>query len=75
MPRQDATSPLGYGPKTGWGFGPCGMGFAFGRGYGRGYGRWVYQPISKKEEKEMLEDELAFLENEVKAVKERISKL
>ncbi|HPX93365.1 MAG TPA: DUF5320 domain-containing protein [Bacillota bacterium] len=32
MPRRDGTGPMGYGPMTGWGMGPC-------RDYGYGYGR------------------------------------
>lgn len=55
MPRRDGTGPMGAGPMTGRGFGPCaadramgnraglGMGYGYGRGrgcgYGRGYGR------------------------------------
>lgn len=52
MPRRDGTGPMGQGPMTGWGMGPCRwegygygrggrrMGFGGrGRGYGRGWGR------------------------------------
>ncbi|NLB51099.1 MAG: DUF5320 domain-containing protein [Clostridiaceae bacterium] len=54
MPRRDGTGPMGYGPMTGWGMGPCredGYGYGYGRrgrrmgygrrgyGFGRGYGR------------------------------------
>ncbi len=62
MPRFDGTGPLGYGMRTGRGMGPC----CGGRGiYGRRY-------FSKKEETEMLKDEITDLENEVKAAKERL---
>jgi len=90
MPRFDGTGPWGAGPGTGWGMGPCGAGMGWrrdwGRGYGRGLGRrgfggygaygYPYQPqITKKEEKEMLEDEVADLEEELKAIKSRLSEL
>ena len=46
MPFRDRTGPLGQGPGTGWGAGPCGSGRfvtgrlgGFGRGFGRGSGR------------------------------------
>ncbi len=38
MPGQDRTGPMGQGPATGRGFGPCGAGFGFRRGCGRGFG-------------------------------------
>ena len=77
MPKFDGTGPLGQGPRTGRGFGPCsgGMGYGrgFGGGFGMGYGR--RQLFTKKEEKEVLEDELKDLEDEMQAVKERLSEL
>ena len=46
MPRRDGTGPIGYGPKTGWGAGPCSANpepdnvpWMPGRGLGRGSGR------------------------------------
>lgn len=91
MPRFDGTGPGGLGPGTGWGLGPCGAGRGWRRGGGRGYGRglgwrgfrgygpwgdYPYQPtITKKEEKEVLEDEVTDLEEELKAVKARLSEL
>ena len=72
------------------GFMNPGPGFGFGRGWGRGFGRglgrrrfwgypygpYPYQPqITKKEEKELLEDEMADLEEELKAIKERLAEL
>jgi len=88
MPRFDGTGPWGMGPGTGWGLGPCGTGMGWRRGGGRGrgfggrrfwgypYGGYPYQPqITKKEEKEILEDEVADLEEELKAIKARLVEL
>ncbi|MBN1942659.1 MAG: DUF5320 domain-containing protein [Phycisphaerae bacterium] len=38
MPGFDGTGPMGQGPMTGRGLGPCGRGMAFRRGGGRGLG-------------------------------------
>ena len=87
MPRYDGTGPLGSGPGTGWGLGPCGGGMGWRRGGGRGrgfgwrrfWGYGPYQPyqpqITKKEEKEILEDEVTDLEEELKAIRARLSEL
>lgn len=88
MPKFNGTGPWGQGPGTGWGMGPCGAGMDRGRSFGRGYGRkfacygpWgypydSYQPkITKKEEREILEEDLAGLEEEIKIVKTRLSEL
>lgn len=84
MPRFDGTGPWGAGVGTGWGLGPCGagMGWRRGGGFGRGFGRGrfsgygPYQPqITEKEEKEMLGDEVTDLEDELKAIKTRLSEL
>ena len=65
MPRFDGTGPSGFGPRTGRGFGPCGAQVGFGRRLGCMFG---YRKYSEKEEVEMLEQEL-------KAVQERLSEL
>jgi len=49
MPGGDGSGPMGQGPMTGGGFGPCGGGAGYGArgggygrgggGYGRGFGR------------------------------------
>ncbi len=77
MPRCNGTGPGGFGPGTGWGMGPCGGGMGFRRGFGRGFGRfWRFgSQITKKEEKEMLEEEVGVLEDDLKAIKARISEL
>ena len=73
MPKFDRTGPMGYGPGTGRGMGPCGYGMGHGGGYGMGYsGRRFY---TKKEETEILEDEIGILEGELEAIKERLNEL
>ncbi len=70
MPGFDRTGPRGLGPMTGRGMGCCGRRMR-GRGYGRGLaqgGGFYRAPITKKEEKEMLEEE-------IKALKKRIEEL
>jgi hypothetical protein len=86
MPRRDRMGPMGYGPITGRGLGPCGGGFAFGRGrgYGRGYGfdYMPYEPrysrpapITKEEEAKILEAELNAIEEEKKEIESRLKEL
>lgn len=73
MPRFDGTGPLGQGPMTGRGLGPCGGGMGYGRGYGRGFGcRRFY---TRKEEAEILKEETEVLEEELKAIKERLAEI
>jgi len=77
MPRYDGTGPLGSGPGTGLGLGPCGAGRGFRRGFGwRRF--WGYYPAStptKKEEVEILAEEASALEEELKAIKARLAEL
>jgi len=84
MPRYNGTGPLGFGPGTGWGLGPCGGGMAYGRrgggrgwgcGYGRGFGYYPASVPSKKEETEMLSEDAKDLEEELKAIKVRLAEL
>jgi len=73
MPRFDGTGPWGMGPGTGWGLGPCVAGMGWRRGAGRGFGwRRFY---TKKEESEILEEDVKDLEEELKAAKERLTEL
>ena len=71
MPRFDGTGPMGFGPGTGWGIGPCGMGWRRGFGCGFGWRRFY----SKKEESEILKEEAEGLEEELKAIKERLAEI
>jgi len=71
--------PCGAGRawRRGWGRGlGYGRGFGLRRFWGYPYGAYRYQPqITKKEEKEMLEDEVTDLEEELKAIKARLAEL
>ena len=79
MPGFDGTGPLGLGPKTGWGFGPCGLGLAWrrrfgpGRGLGR-YFRWRW-PQTKEEQKKALAEYRKALEEELEDVKKEEEEL
>ncbi len=62
MPRFDGTGPFGgYGPRTGWGLGPCCF-----------RGRRTF---SAKEQSLLLEEEEKALEEELVAVRKEISEL
>lgn len=78
MPYFDGTGPMGSGPNTGWGRGLCGGGTRQGRGWGAGCGYGWRRFISPKnelaaleEEEKMLEEQLAFLREEKKAIKDQ----
>ena len=62
MPRENGKGPLGRGPVTGRGLGPCGRGLA--RRFSRGFRFWQRQPESKDDERERLKDELRFIVSE-----------
>lgn len=64
MPKFNGTGPLGYGPGTGRGLGPCGGGMRQGRRF-----------YTKKEESELLKKESETLAEELKAIKERLTEL
>jgi hypothetical protein len=65
------------GWRRGWGRGlGYGRGFGWRRFGGYPYGAYPYQPqITKKEEKEILEDEVVDLEEELKSMKARLAEL
>jgi len=89
MPRFDGTGPLGFGPGTGRGLGPCGGGLGWRRGWrgswwrglgrrirGRFFGGYVYQPqLTQEQEKELLNEGLKDLEEEMKEIKNRLAEL
>ncbi len=75
MPRFDGTGPMGQGPMTGRGFGPCGMGLGWRKrfGAGRGMGRYFHwnwpntaedQKKALAEYKQALKEELEDVEKE-----------
>jgi len=76
MPKFDSTGPLGLGPRTGRGLGPCGRGLGYRRqaGYGFGYRRWLgngpydydYGFVSPRNNLRALEEEIAEIEDEIK---------
>ncbi len=86
MPGFNGTGPLGQGPLTGRGLGPCGggmaygrtgwfgRGFGYGRGFGRGFGYGYYQP-TKTEEVSNLKSYIQSLENELKETKNYLKDL
>jgi hypothetical protein len=81
MPRFDGTGPQGMGPRTGRGYGPCGLGlgwrrrFGVNRGLGRYFGAWDWPETKKeklevlKEYKKALKEELEDIESEEKDLK------
>lgn len=79
MPGFDKTGPAGEGPKTGRGYGPCGLGlgwrrkFGFRRGMGRYFG-WAW-PQSGEEQKKALEEYQKALEEELEDVKKEQQQL
>lgn len=70
MPRFDGTGPLGMGPGTGRGMGPCCQG-AWWRKGGMGWRRFY----NKQEEKEDIESEIKVMEEDLQALKERLSEI
>ena len=82
MPAYNGRGPLGAGPGTGWGLGPCGGGQGYGRRFmGRGFGRrgwggyYSTPNLSKEEEKTMLSEEAEMLEGELKEIKARLERI
>ena len=76
MPALDQTGPVGMGPMTGRGFGPCGLGlgwsrrFGAGRGLGRYFGRNFPQTKANKlkalaEYQKALQEEMENVEKEL----------
>jgi hypothetical protein len=80
MPNFDGTGPMGLGPRTGRGFGPCGLGlgwrrrFGAGRGMGRYFGYWS-DPQTKDDKIKALSDYKKALEEELEDVKKEEEEL
>ena len=78
MPGVDKTGPMGAGPMTGRGFGPCGCGMGW-RHYGhqRGLGRYCgcNEPQTKEEKLKALADFKGALEEELEDVKKEEEEL
>ena len=81
MPNKDKTGPMGQGPATGRGFGPCvkslRRNFGCGRGFGCSLGRhfgWN-QPQTETEQKQTLVDYRKALEEELEDVKKQEEEL
>ena len=85
MPNQDKTGPMGQGPRTGRGLGPCacpargegtrqGYGRQGGRGrgfFGNGSGRGFFGKFfSRKNNQVSLEEREKMLEEELQAIRE-----
>ena len=79
MPGLDKSGPMGTGPMTGRGFGPCGMGlgqrkrFGMGRGMGRYFG-WNW-PQTKDDQKQALADCKKALEEDFEDVRKEEEEL
>lgn len=75
MPGQDQTGPMGRGPLTGRGLGPCGRGFARGRGFGRGFAQPFAREYTKEDELADLKAEKELIERDIEAISARIKEL
>ncbi len=79
MPNKDGTGPLGQGPQTGRGLGPCGGGMrrGLGRGFGRGLGLRCNRllTLTEAEEKKILEAELKEIDLEKQEIEKRLKEM
>jgi len=75
MPGFDKRGPMGQGPGTGRGLGPCGLGFR--RGSGRGFGRRYSESVNltKEEQKKILEAELKEIELERQEIEKKLKEM
>ncbi len=84
MPWRDRTGPMGQGPMTGRGMGPCESGFR-GRGFGRGLRarQFMREPVpayapvrySKEDEGQMLKEEIEILKKEREALEQDLKEM
>ncbi|KKS91330.1 MAG: hypothetical protein UV67_C0031G0008 [Parcubacteria group bacterium GW2011_GWC1_43_12] len=72
MPKFDGSRPWGMGPGTGWGNGPCCGGAGWRKG---GAGMGLRRFYNKKEEKEDIEGEIKVMEEDLQALRERLSEI
>ena len=85
MPIRDGTSPMGFGPMTGRGLGFCnmanvsrlglGLGLGLELGQGRGLGRRMAYPVDAKTQKELLEQQKAFLQDRLDMINKQLDGL
>ena len=79
MPGFDGRGPMGQGPMSGRGMGPCARGS--GRGMRGGRGWFCRMPftepvaLSQAEQKKILEAEKEELEFELKRIKEKLDEI
>ncbi len=78
MPRRDGTGPMGAGPASGWGAGPCGAGYGMNRPLGRGHGfrrtvgccpplyGWGMAPQVNRED--VLRQQKEFMEEQIRLI-------
>jgi len=71
MPKFDKTGPMGAGPGTGRGFGPCVNNWGC-RGYGfRRFASPKNELASLEDQEKILEQELAIIREEKKVIKDQ----
>ena len=91
MPGGDRTGPLGRGPITGKGFGPCNAGrgraglasrFGFGPGRGRGFGlrqglgiNAGFNQYDTKTQQELLAEEKEMLQERLNQVRKQLENM
>ena len=86
MPGGDRTGPLGLGPGTGWGRGPCfgfgAPGFNYGgrgRGFRRGFGFRRFwpggPPVSPVDEASLLKNQISSMENALAEARKYLSEI
>lgn len=78
----DKTGPAGTGAKTGRRMGLCGGGYGPGLGWGRGFGRTMcgrfwrgYKAMTESEKKEILEEEIEDLRQELEMAEGELKEL
>jgi hypothetical protein len=82
MPGQNGAGPMGLGPMTGRGMGPCGQGNRNARGYrrGGGFGQGQGQgqgmvDLSSNDQKTILKEELKQLKAEKEVIEKKLNDL